>query len=80
MGLSGRAQWVHLPAVLAGEFGIARSVGRMHIAQGRVKLNGQVVTDIDVDLGAIPDGDPVSIELERAEPRDTILRILEWGA
>ncbi len=56
---------IHLPAVLSGEFGISRSEARRAIAQGGVKVNGVVVTDLDLDLSTVPAGDPVAIELGR---------------
>ncbi|HWN21584.1 MAG TPA: tyrosine--tRNA ligase [Gaiellaceae bacterium] len=39
---------VHLPAALAGAFGLSTSEARRLIAQGGVKLDGAVVTEIDV--------------------------------
>jgi tyrosyl-tRNA synthetase len=39
---------VHLPAVLAGAFGLSTSEARRLIAQGGVKVDGTVVSEIDV--------------------------------
>jgi tyrosyl-tRNA synthetase len=39
---------VHLPALLAGAFGLSTSEARRMIAQGGVKLNGVVVSELDV--------------------------------
>ena len=39
---------VHLPAALAGAFGLSTSEARRLIAQGGVKLDGAVVTELDV--------------------------------
>jgi tyrosyl-tRNA synthetase len=39
---------VHLPAVLAEQFGISTSDARRLIAQGAVKVDGEPVTDLDV--------------------------------
>ena len=39
---------VHLPALLAAAFGLSTSEGRRLIAQGGVKLDGDVVTDLDL--------------------------------
>jgi tyrosyl-tRNA synthetase len=39
---------VHLPALLASAFGLSTSEGRRLIAQGGVKLDGAVVSDLDV--------------------------------
>ena len=41
---------VHLPALLSEGFGISRSEARRVIAQGGVAINGQTVTDLDVEL------------------------------
>ena len=39
---------VHLPAVLAGAFGLSTSEARRLIAQGAVRLNGDVLGELDV--------------------------------
>jgi tyrosyl-tRNA synthetase len=39
---------VHLPSVLAAEFGLSTSEARRLIGQGGVKLNGETVSDLDV--------------------------------
>jgi len=65
---------IHLPAVLSGEFGIARSDARRRIALGRVKVNGVVVTDMDIPM---PEGDgAVAIELESRPTEDAITNLL----
>ena len=43
---------VHLPALLADQFGISRSEGRRLIAQGAVKLDGDVVPAEPLDVPA----------------------------
>ena len=42
----------HLPAVLAGAFGMSRSEARRLLAQGAVKVDGQPLGDRDLDLPA----------------------------
>ncbi|HET8651910.1 MAG TPA: tyrosine--tRNA ligase [Gaiellaceae bacterium] len=44
---------VHLPAVLAGAFGLTTSEARRLIAQGGVRLNGEAVTDLDLPRSAL---------------------------
>lgn len=44
---------VHLPAVLAGAFGLSTSESRRLIAQGAVKLDDEVVTELDLSRGAL---------------------------
>jgi tyrosyl-tRNA synthetase len=39
---------IHLPALLAGAFGLSTSESRRLIAQGGVKLDGEVVTQLDL--------------------------------
>jgi tyrosyl-tRNA synthetase len=39
---------LHVPAVLAGAFGVSTSEGRRWIAQGAVRIDGEVVTELDV--------------------------------
>jgi len=39
---------IHLPALLAGAFGLSTSESRRLIAQGGVKLDGEVVTELDL--------------------------------
>jgi tyrosyl-tRNA synthetase len=39
---------IHLPALLAGAFGLSTSESRRLIAQGGVKLDGDVVTELDL--------------------------------
>ncbi len=39
---------VHLPALLADAFGVSRSDARRQLAQGGVRLDGEVVEDVDV--------------------------------
>ena len=43
---------VHLPALMAEHFGISRSEARRLLAQGGVKLGGQVLSEADLDLPA----------------------------
>ncbi len=38
---------VHLPALLAAEFGLSTSEARRLIAQGGVKIDGEVVSELD---------------------------------
>jgi S4 domain len=56
---------IHLPAVLADQFGVSRSEARRVIVQGGVKLNGKTVTEMDVDLDSISGGEEVAIEMGR---------------
>jgi tyrosyl-tRNA synthetase len=44
---------VHLPAVLAGAFGISTSEARRLIADGAVKVDGEVVQELDVPRRAL---------------------------
>jgi tyrosyl-tRNA synthetase len=44
---------VHLPAVIAEAFGRSRSDARRSIAQGGVRLDGEVVADLDVPAAAL---------------------------
>jgi tyrosyl-tRNA synthetase len=46
---------VHLPAALAGAFGLSTSEARRLIAQGGVKLDGAVVTGLDVPRADLRD-------------------------
>ena len=46
---------VHLPAALADAFGISTSEARRLIAQGGVKVNGEVVSDLDIARGTLAD-------------------------
>ncbi len=46
---------VHLPAVLAGVFGVSTSEARRLIAQGGVKVNGAVVSDLDLARATLVD-------------------------
>ena len=46
---------VHLPAALAAAFGLSTSEARRLIAQGGVKVNGDVVRDLDVARGKLVD-------------------------
>jgi tyrosyl-tRNA synthetase len=39
---------LHLPALLAGAFGLSTSAARRLIGQGRVKLNGNPVSELDL--------------------------------
>ena len=39
---------LHLPALLAGAFGLSTSEARRMIGQGGVKLNGAVVSELDL--------------------------------
>jgi tyrosyl-tRNA synthetase len=39
---------VHLPALIASEFGLSTSEARRLLTQGGVKLGGEVVTDLDI--------------------------------
>jgi tyrosyl-tRNA synthetase len=44
---------VHLPAVLASAFGVTTSEARRLIAQGGVRVNGDVATELDVPRSAL---------------------------
>lgn len=44
---------VHLPSVLAAAFGLSTSDARRLIAQGGVKIDGQVVADLDVSRAVL---------------------------
>jgi tyrosyl-tRNA synthetase len=44
---------IHLPALLAAAFGLSTSEARRMIAQGGVKLNGDVVTALDLPRDAV---------------------------
>ena len=44
---------VHLPAALAEIFGVSRSEARRALSQGGVKLDGVVVTELDVPSGEV---------------------------
>lgn len=44
---------VHLPAVVADAFGVSRSEARRAIGAGGVKLDGDVVGELDVDSGIL---------------------------
>ena len=46
---------VHLPAALAGAFGLSTSEARRLIAQGGVKVDGDVVSELDVPRAALVD-------------------------
>ena len=46
---------VHLPALLAAAFGLSTSEGRRLIAQGGVKVDGSVATELDVARGDLVD-------------------------
>lgn len=59
---------MHLPQLLSDEFEISTSEARRIIAQGAAKINGEVVTDLDVDLDAL--GDIVKIEIGRTAIRN----------
>ena len=41
---------VHLPALLEGAFGISRSAARRLLSQGGVKVDGEVLSDADLDV------------------------------
>jgi len=43
---------VHLPALIEGQFGLSRSEGRRLLAQGGVRLDGELLGDADLDLPA----------------------------
>jgi tyrosyl-tRNA synthetase len=43
---------VHLPALLAGAFGISTSEARRHLAQGAVRIDGAVVDGGRLDVPA----------------------------
>lgn len=60
---------IHLPIPLSHLFKISTSEARRHLAQGHVKLNDQVVEDLDVDLDQIPGEGPVTIELMHYEQK-----------
>jgi tyrosyl-tRNA synthetase len=44
---------VHLPAFLAGAFDVSRSEARRAIAAGGVRLDGEVVSELDVPVAAV---------------------------
>lgn len=44
---------VHLPALLSGVFGVSSSEARRLIAQGGVKLDGELVVELDVPRGRL---------------------------
>ena len=44
---------VHLPAVLASAFGLSTSEARRLIAQGGVKVDGEVATELDLERGRL---------------------------
>jgi len=44
---------LHLPALLASAFGLSTSEARRMIGQGAVKLNGSVVSGLDVPRGEL---------------------------
>jgi tyrosyl-tRNA synthetase len=46
---------VHLPAVLASAFGFSTSEARRLIAQGGVKVDGEVTTELDLERGRLAD-------------------------
>ena len=46
---------VHLPAVLADAFGLSTSEARRLIAQGGVKVDGDVVAELDVPRETLSD-------------------------
>lgn len=66
------ARPIHLPAVLSDQFDIPRSEARRRIALGRVKVNGEVVTDLDIPL---PDTD-LAIEMECRPLSDGLTQLL----
>jgi len=43
---------VHMPALMAEHFGVSRSEARRLLAQGGVKLGGEVLSEADLDLPA----------------------------
>ncbi len=47
---------VHLPALLAGVFGMSTSEARRMIAQGGVQLDGEVVTELDLPRSRLENG------------------------
>lgn len=74
------AEKIHLPSALVGEFpGLSRSHARRLISQGAVRLNGVVVTDLDVDLDDIP-GDPVEIKVGHDMTAESLLQVLAVDA
>jgi tyrosyl-tRNA synthetase len=44
---------VHLPALLAAAFGLSTSEARRLIGQGGLRLDGDVVTELDVPRGRL---------------------------
>jgi tyrosyl-tRNA synthetase len=46
---------VHLPALLAAAFGVSTSEARRLIAQGGVKLDGWVATELDLERASLVD-------------------------
>jgi tyrosyl-tRNA synthetase len=46
-----RTESIHLPKLLAEELGNSRSYWRRLIAQGAVRLDGQIVSELDIDAG-----------------------------
>ena len=65
---------VHLPAVLADAFGLSTSEARRLIAQGGVKLDGEVVSKLDVSReqldGRGPPGRQAALREVRLKPHD----------
>jgi len=44
---------IHLPALLSEEFGLSRSEARRLITQGGVKLDGEPLTELDIDAAGL---------------------------
>ena len=55
---AGDGELVHLPALIAGEFGLSRGEARRLIQQGGVRLDGEVVEPETLDLPAAELGRP----------------------
>ena len=71
------ASLIRLDAVLVGEFeGLSWAHARRLIRTGHVELNGQVVTELEVDLDTIH-GDPVNIRVARDMTTETLILLLE---
>lgn len=65
----------HLPTILAKEFGISTSEARRNIAQGAVRINGEVAEDIDVTLNT---GDRVQLGKRREFIAEPVRREPGW--
>lgn len=65
----------HLPSLLAKEFSISTSEARRGLAQGAVRINGEVTTDLDVTLNT---GDRVQLGKRRQFVAEPVRREPGW--